>query len=189
MMFNNKIIRAALILISVLAICCVSICIVWPTIKSQIMVKGVLNTVERICEYEHISVQITKGAPTSTDMFCGMFAEDVEVKKIVGEPTGLNRKESNVHMEYAFDIVIVTPDKSEKITIKMHKISGLKDSEEALKDYEVEYNGNFYIATIEDMIFAVGKIQIVDLIECVIQIDRKFDSDIVYSSFFGKRQV
>lgn len=92
-------------------------------------------------------------------------------------------------MEYAFDIVIVTPDKSEKITIKMHKISGLKDSEEALKDYEVEYNGNFYIATIEDMIFAVGKIQIVDLIECVIQIDRKFDSDIVYSSFFGKRQV
>lgn len=176
--------KLSLALAITLCVCSALIYIVWTPIKNWITSRNVFDSINKLCEYEHFSVQIAKGEPSATDMFCGMLTEEVDLNKIIGKSTEVNHKLFEEHTNYAYDIVISSPDMQVVLAIAVHKIVNHQTAS-FLKEHAFEYNGNLFVSTINDIVFATGTAQIVDLIEYVVQKDTKFNSDIIYSVYFG----
>ena len=110
-----------LLLVIVFIICALMLCYILPSIRFSLSKNRIEETVDRICGFEHLSVQVSKGEPSSANADCGFLTQEVDLKGMVGNPV-YNCKVPKDGMEYKFELTVSGPDKNDSLVIKVYVI-------------------------------------------------------------------
>ena len=180
-----KVIKHKWLLFTIIFIICTLIlCCILPPICFSLSKKRIEETVDRMCGFEHFSVQVSKDEPSSANADCGFLTQEVDLKGMVGNPV-YNCKVPKDGMEYKFELTVSGPDKNDSLVIKVYVIRDKQIVGSSLKEHAFIYNGNLFIATINTYLYDVGKAQIAEMIEQIVQMDPKFQYYVTYNSFFS----
>lgn len=174
-------------IIIISAACIVSVLLIWlwSPVRSLVVEQHVSASMERLCTYDHLSVQITQSPGNDPAAgHCTILTKDIDFRKLIGSSSGINISAYANDVRYAFDLVMKSPDKKENLDLQVYKINDIKMCPEALRDTAFTFDEGFYLTVASKIICTSDAKEAERLIKMIVSMDTKFSSDIIYNTFF-----